>query len=172
MVKPAVGAGSRGAARFDADEADVAAAAEAHLDGLHSLNLTAMVQPYLADVDAQGETALIFLGGTYSHAIRKAAMLTGEPTGAARVGALFVEESISPRVPSAIERDLADAVLAAARGSGLGEVLYARVDLLPTSAGPVVGELEMVEPSLFLTSSIGAADRFAAVIASAVAEAG
>jgi hypothetical protein len=42
--------------------------------------------------------------------------------------------------------------------------LYARVDLLP---GPVVLEVELTEPSLYLGYSDAAADRFADAIASA-----
>jgi hypothetical protein len=38
------------------------------------------------------------------------------------------------------------------------DLLYARVDLLP---GPVLIELEVTEPSLFLRHSEGAAQRFA-----------
>ncbi len=46
--------------------------------------------------------------------------------------------------------------------------LYARVDLLPSPSGPVVVELELVEPSLFLQYGSGDADpvaTFAAAIA-------
>jgi hypothetical protein len=42
--------------------------------------------------------------------------------------------------------------------------LYARVDLLPSPDGPVVVEVEITEPSLFLTYDEAAADRFAAAI--------
>jgi hypothetical protein len=43
--------------------------------------------------------------------------------------------------------------------------LYARVDVLPGPDGPVVIELELIEPSLFLGYADGAVDRFAAVLA-------
>jgi len=36
-----------------------------------------MIQPYLDGVDEHGETALIFVGGEFSHAARKAAILSG-----------------------------------------------------------------------------------------------
>ena len=47
-----------------------------------------------------------------------------------------------------------------------GEVpLYARVDLVPGDDGaPQVIEVELTEPSLFLTTDDGAAARFAAAI--------
>jgi hypothetical protein len=45
------------------------------------------------------------------------------------------------------------------------DLLYARVDLLPTPDGPVVVEVELTEPSLFLQHADGAADRFAVAVA-------
>jgi hypothetical protein len=75
---------------------------------------------------------------------------------------LFVAEEITARTPSAAEHDLARAALAAVPG---GErLLYARVDLLPTPHGPVVGEIELIEPSLFLAFDAGAPQRLAAAI--------
>ena len=75
VVKPAVGAGSMGAGRFSATDPDAHAAARRHIARLHELGRTVMVQPYLDGVDQAGETALIYLGGAFSHAIRKAPML-------------------------------------------------------------------------------------------------
>jgi len=34
--------------------------------------------------------------------------------------------------------------------SRFGKLLYARVDLLPTAQGPVIIEIELTEPSLYL----------------------
>ena len=59
---------------------------------------------------------------------------------------------------------MAEQALAVVPG-GPQRLLYARVDLLPGPAGdPVVIELELTEPSLFLTAVPAAADRFAAAI--------
>ncbi len=45
-------------------------------------------------------------------------------------------------------------------------LLYARVDLVPGPDGaPLLIELELVEPSLFLAHAPGAADRLATAIA-------
>jgi hypothetical protein len=121
-----------------------------------------MVQPYDADVDTAGETALLFIGGEFSHAIRKGPILTGPDRG---VETLYQEESITPRTPSPAERALAERVLAALPFDR-SALLYARVDLLPTPSGePVVIEVELTEPSLFLTTAAGAPDRLAAAIA-------
>ena len=166
VVKPAVGAGSVGVGRFAADDPDAPRAARRHAGSLHALGRTVMVQPYLGDIDEHGETALVYIAGAYSHAIRKGSMLPEPVVNEVRPGfsrELFVAERITPREPSPAERDLAERVLAAVPGSA--DLLYARVDLLPTSTGPVLIELELTEPSLFLRHGDGAADRFARAIA-------
>jgi glutathione synthase/RimK-type ligase-like ATP-grasp enzyme len=152
VVKPAVGAGARGARRFMSrtDEA------RSHAQELLGEGRDVLVQPYLARVDAQGETALIHFDGQYSHAIRKGPLLA--PDGAA-TSALFAPEQISPREPGAAERALAAKVLAALPFAQTP--LYARVDLLAGEDGqPVLLELELTEPSLFFDHAPGSAGRF------------
>jgi hypothetical protein len=169
VVKPAVGAGSRDVGRFRAGADDGAAAR--HLAGLLAAGRTVMVQPYLEGVDTAGESALIYFKGVYSHAIRKGPMLDrpGIATGADDEGSgLVLEERISPRAPGDDERALAERVLAAVPG-GLGNPLYARVDMVPGPDGaPVLLELELAEPSLFLGYAPGAVERCAAALVTAV----
>jgi hypothetical protein len=105
-----------------------------------------MVQPYLHEVDEHGETALLYLDGRFSHAMRKGPLLTPDMD---LVADLFAQEDMSPREPSAAERAVAEAVLAAVPEE-YGDLLYARVDLLPSPDGPRLLELELTEPSLFL----------------------
>ena len=154
VVKPAVGAGSIGAARYDADDDS----ALEHVADLHAAGKTVMVQPYLEAVDQQGEIALLYTGGVFSHAVRKAPILA--PGGGPGVG-LYIQERITATEPSPEELELAEHALAAVPFAR-DEVLYARVDLLP---GPVVLEIELTEPSLFLGYADGAVERFAAAIA-------
>jgi hypothetical protein len=47
-------------------------------------------------------------------------------------------------------------------------LLQARVDLVPTDKGPVVLEVELTEPSLYLSYAAGATERFAHAIAAAL----
>jgi glutathione synthase/RimK-type ligase-like ATP-grasp enzyme len=138
VVKPTVGAGSKGAKLFRDD----AAGALAHVAALHTDGATAMVQPYLSAVDEHGETALIFIGGEYSHAARKAAILSRDMSWST---GLYADEKIVATKATAEELELAHRILADLPG-----LAYARVDLLPTDSGPVVLELELTEPSLFL----------------------
>jgi glutathione synthase/RimK-type ligase-like ATP-grasp enzyme len=157
VVKPAVGAGSIDAARHD----DVSAAA-AHAARLHADGRVAMVQPYVAHVDQAGETALVYVAGAFSHAVRKGPLL-GAAAAQADTSGLFLAEEIAPREPSTAERAAADSVMAWV-AERFGTLLYARVDLLGGEE-PAVLELELTEPSLFLGHATGAAERLAAAIA-------
>lgn len=169
VVKPSVGAGSRGCGRFTAaDHADAAA----HAAALQAERRTVLVQPYLHQVDTVGESALLYFGGAFSHAVEKAAMLPADTVHPLRsaakgsiAGDLWVQERIAARSPSEAELAVGEQALALLRKRFGTDLLYTRVDLLPTPDGPVVGELEIVEPSLFLGYAQGAADRFAAAVA-------
>lgn len=162
VLKPSVGAGSRGAGRFEAAQRGEALT---HAQRLHDAGRTVMAQPYLSAVDSAGETALVYLDGVFSHAVRKAAMLPGGTVHGLHSYSLYVEETISARVPDVAELAVGEAAMALLRTRFAGDLLYARVDLLPTSDGPVIVELEVTEPSLFLVDGDGAADRLAAAIA-------
>jgi len=160
VVKPTDSAGSRNTARYGPGDDE---RADAHIHRLHAEGRTVMLQPYLTSVDDEGESALLFFDGVFSHSARKGPLLA---PGASLTGALFIKESITPRQVTADELAVAEAALAAARmRTGVWPPLYARVDLVkdPTGA-PVVLELELVEPSVFLVTDSRAADRFAAAI--------
>jgi hypothetical protein len=163
VVKPTVSAGSRDTARYLLPEQ--AEAAAAHVRRLTDSGRTAMIQPYLSAVDTAGETAVLCTpdaGGelTFSHGIRKGAMLRERGD----VPVDMNEERISPRTPSAAELELASRVLDAVPG-GAKRLLYARVDLIPGPDGsPMLIELELTEPSLFLLHAPEAAARLADAI--------
>jgi hypothetical protein len=78
---------------------------------------------------------------------------------------LYAEEEIAPREATAAQRAIGNAVLAATADRTGGAPLYARVDLVPGADGePVLLELELTEPSLFLATDAGAPARVAAAI--------
>jgi hypothetical protein len=162
VVKPSVGAGSRDAAAFATHHAHEQALANQHAERLLAAGNVVMIQPNLDAIDVRGETALLFLGGEFSHSVSKQAMLGGDRE---LVAGLYYEETIERSEPTAAEMELAERALAAVPG-GPERLAYARVDVVPDEAGePVVLELELTEPSLFLNYADGAAERFAAVIA-------
>ncbi len=161
VVKPSVGAGSRGVVRFAAAGPE----AEKHLKSLHDDGRTALVQPYQSSVDTQGEIAVVFFGGVYSHAFTKSTML-GTGTDAS---GLYHEEQLAAAVPAPEVRAAAEDVLDAACGL-LGilraELLYARADLVRGDDGrPLMLELELIEPTLgFRHADAGAPLRFASAV--------
>ncbi|MGH8827937.1 MAG: ATP-grasp domain-containing protein [Jiangellaceae bacterium] len=161
VVKPAVSAGSVDTGRYDLGADDHRDLAIAHAERLLARGATVMVQPYLSAVDTAGETALLFIGGSFSHAIRKGALLDGPDRG---TEGLYKPEEITSRTPAQAEFEVAADVLAAVPG-GADQLLYARVDLVPGPDGsPVLLELELTEPSLFLGHDAAAARRLAEAI--------
>ena len=160
VVKPSVGAGSIGAARYEAGDER----ALGHVADLHAAGKTVLVQPYLAAVDTAGETSLIYLGGKYSHAVRKEPLLEhGSEPGSG----LYLEETITSAKPTAVELELGERALSAVPFAR-DDLLYARIDLIGADDGrPLVLEVELTEPSLFIGYANGAAERFAAAIVAA-----
>ena len=161
VVKPVVSAGSRDTMRYS--PVTSGDAPDLHVRRLLAAGEAVMIQPYLEAVDTIGETALVFIGGEFSHAVCKGQMLRLDAEGE-KVAGLYVVEEITPRSSSPAERAVADAALAAIPG-GLDRVLYARVDVIPDASGePVVLELELTEPSLFFRHDHTAAPRLAAAL--------
>ena len=85
----------------------------------------------------------------------------------------YKEETIEPRTPTEAEREAAEQILdalAAVAPASRGQLVYSRVDLVPGADGsPVLLELELAEPSMFLVHDGAggrlAGDRFAAALA-------
>lgn len=145
VVKPNVSAGAADTARFDLRSgAEQAAAVHELIGRIHATGRTAMLQPYQHRVDTEGETALIYFDGEFSHAARKEPILPSAGATAA--------ERLSPTTPTARQLRVAEAVLAEIP-TGLGVPLYLRVDLVPGQDGPLLLELELTEPALFLNQA-------------------
>jgi glutathione synthase/RimK-type ligase-like ATP-grasp enzyme len=146
VVKPAVSAGGRSSARFEADELR---AAEVLVARIHAESRTAMVQPFLGDSE---EKALVYVDGEFSHAVRRRVPL---PDAGDR-DVLYLDEDLDPAQAAEAEKDIAGAALACSPTP----LLYGRVDLM----GDAVLELEIAEPSLYLAYGQDAANRFARAI--------
>lgn len=140
VVKPTVGNGARGAQRINRD------------DGTFTAERDTMIQPYITATENPGEHALIYIGGTFSHAIKKDQMLAGRQFSLDR----------TPRIdPDPRERELADKVLSEVPENPL---LYARVDTIVDGDVVRLMELEVIEPVLFFTKAPEAATTLAAEI--------
>ncbi len=100
-----------------------------------------LLQAFVPEIQTRGEVSLVFLDGRFSHA-----MLKRPVSGDFRVQTDF-GGSLEPTTPEAGAVTFGADVLAAAARPWL----YARVDLVETGRGPVLMELELIEPDLFLT---------------------
>jgi hypothetical protein len=158
VIKPTVASGGLGAARYRASPRHLA---DDHVRRFHDAGQSVMVQSYQPGIDTAGETALVFLGGRFSHAVTKSALLAADIGETPR---LWEREVINPGVASAAQRQVADMVMAAVTAR-FGPAIYARIDLVDDADGhPQVLEAELVEPSLFLATADGSARRFAAAL--------
>ena len=135
VIKPAVSAASFGTRRFGRDRLEAGREFLAQLAAAED----AMVQRYMPGVEHPGERAVVFVDGRLSHAVRKSPRLSGD------------EESVTDVELTDVERDVATRALETVGVPEARSLLYARVDLVhDETAGPVVSEVELMEPSLFL----------------------
>jgi len=162
VIKPSVGAGSRGAGRFTPEDTLIA---RAHIDSLHAARRTVMIQPYIEAVDTIGETALIYIDGRFSHAVGKGPLLPPGTVHGVGERTLYAEETITLREATDEELAVGTGIVSMLTARFGAPLLYTRVDLLPGADGPVLVELELTEPSLFLGYGPGSADLLAVAIA-------
>lgn len=148
VVKPAISAGAFGALRAAADSPEAAR----HVAELADRG-DVLVQPFHEGILEAGECSLVLFDHQLSHAVRKVA--AGEDY---RVQSHY-GGTVHDHAPSPAELALADAALAAAPA----RTAYARVDMVGGPHQPVLMELEVIEPELFLAAD-GAAARFADVL--------
>lgn len=148
VVKPAVGAGARGAMFAPSTDPQLVE----HLAEL-AAQRDVLVQPYVEAIATTGEISLIYFNGELSHAVRK---LPGP--GDYRIHE-HLGGSTQPHEPSAAETAVAERALR--RVDSATSLTYARVDLVELPDGPAVMELELIEPFLYLSYAPGSAERFA-----------
>jgi len=149
IIKPAISAGARGVGLFASDAPE----ASAHLTNLLTRG-DALVQPFEPSVST-GERSLMFFGGRYSHAVRKVPA-DSDYRVQLRYGGRLLHHQVT-------DAELAAATMALSCVQD--DLLYARVDLVGTPQQPLVMELELIEPEIFLPMAEGASHRLATAIA-------
>jgi glutathione synthase/RimK-type ligase-like ATP-grasp enzyme len=159
VVKPAISAGSRQTGRFDHDDPQASSLAEQIL----ARGTPVMIQPCISSVTTSGETGAIVFNGSISHAVRKGPILA---PGGGFLGGAYAE-NITPTSLSVEQQVVvADTVaavndLSAERFGSKAPLLYARVDLVTLDDGSeAVLEVELAEPTLFLSTDPESAGRF------------
>ncbi|GAA4692964.1 ATP-grasp domain-containing protein [Promicromonospora umidemergens] len=159
VVKPVVSAGARDAGRYQPVSAESRGRAIAHAVRLLDEGRWVMIQPYVTSVDTAGETCLIFIDGELTHAVRKNALLTGPAEDS---GELYAAEEMSAFEATPAQIEVAQRALAVAREATGSDLTYARVDLVSGDDGaPMVIELELTEPSLWMKYGSGVEDKLA-----------
>jgi glutathione synthase/RimK-type ligase-like ATP-grasp enzyme len=149
VVKPAISADSFATLRVEAQEPGPGAA---HL-AQYGVERDMMIQPFLESVETTGERCLVFIGGELTHAVRKNSLFRG----GRHVGPEGIAVPPEPDEIAAARRVLAVA--------GCEDLLYARADLARDAQGaPILLELELVEPTLFLLESASGADKLATAL--------
>lgn len=103
----------------------------------------AMIQPYLATIETEGETSMLFFGGRFSHAVNKRPV-----PGDFRIQVQF-GGSYATVTPPEGAMALAQQVL-----SAIDEpLLYARIDTARDADGNwLLMEAELIEPDFYLTN--------------------
>ena len=130
-----------------------AISASAH--NTHFMSGDVIIQEFVHEIVEDGEWSLMFFDRQFSHSVKKSP----------KRGDFRVQEELggSADAMPAPQRVIAEAQ----RILGLIEfdLLYARVDVVEREAGVTLMELELIEPSLFLSKDAMATSRFTAAIA-------
>ena len=123
---------------------------------------TQLVQPFLPEIQTNGEWSLVYFGGEYSHGIHKLPASGQIMVHAERGGSLRFAE------PPSVLRQLGDQVaavvpraFASRAGTSCRMPLYLRIDLIETPTGGLLSECEGVEPELFFRAQSESVIRFA-----------
>ena len=131
-----------------------------------------MIQPFIRSVALIGEIAVMSFAGNISHAVRKGPLL--EKGGGLRGGTY--KEDISPveitaeLISAATTTERATAKICSERIGVADSLLYSRFDFVELSDGGfALLEAELFEPSLFISTSPGAARRFANAVSRRIA---
>ncbi|MGB3712643.1 MAG: hypothetical protein WA985_13245 [Erythrobacter sp.] len=123
-----------------------------------SVDRPVMLQPYLPSIEDEGELSFIFVGGEFSHVLRKL-----PASGDYRIQSLYGGRELT-HTPSQAELEAALNVLHAIP---FAPPLYARIDVLKgTDGGLKVMEVELIEPYLYPEQG----PRLGEMLADAIAE--
>lgn len=145
VVKPVVGAGASGLTILRRDDADSLRA------GADALGCEGLLQPLIPEIRTLGETSVTFFDGMFSHAVVK------RPAS----DSILVQAEHGGRTEAVT---LSEEQLAAARAmlQLLPEpAVFARIDMVMAEPSPILMEVEVIEPELFVVHADGAADRLA-----------
>ncbi|TCC86917.1 hypothetical protein EZ428_22185 [Pedobacter frigiditerrae] len=146
IVKPAVSGGSKNTFKVTAANVDEI---NEKLNSLIEIE-DFIVQPFLTEIEENGEWSFIFFGGKFSHALIKKAK-----AGDFRVQATF-GGSVHPQQPDQTLLNTAQEYV----NQFAKDCLYARVDGAIVNSEFILMELELIEPFLFLDTEEKALENY------------
>lgn len=146
VLKPRVGAGGKDTFKvYPGGDAGMLAPLE---------GVSVLVQPFIPEIEAQGEYSFIFFDEVFSHSVLKKA----------RTGEFRVQHdhggTVHPYTPAPGEVEEVSSIL---RSVGL-DTVYARVDVVRWNGSLHLMELEILEPELFFRFCPEAMARFARAV--------
>ncbi len=155
VIKPTMSGTAQGTWRLDAVRArELAPEIEAYFK-----DRPLMMQPFERGIVEEGEFSMTYFNGRHSHSILKVP----------KAGDFRVQEEYG----SEIRAIAPEPALLAAGNAAIAAVghrlLYARVDFVRSGETFRLMELELVEPSFYLRTDAGAAERFAEAVTSVLA---
>ncbi len=150
VVKPAVSGGAKNTFALTLAEAEAQKTALAPLLAEEDF----LAQPFLPEIQTQGEWSLLYFGGEFSHCVLKTPR-----SGDFRVQLYFGADTANRPAPPALQATADRLVAQFAPGC-----LYARVDAVEVGGEFLLMELELIEPMLFLAYDEGAAGRYEAAL--------
>lgn len=151
VIKPCISAAGKGL-KFIQNLNDASKYQGAINDALKGSSF--MVQEYIPEIKVTGEWSLVFFGDEYSHSVHKTSASDSILVQAEKGGKLIFEE------PPKNIIDFAENVVLNIKKAYLNShdniynnILYIRVDIIESKYGPLLSELEGVEPELFFRAN-------------------
>ncbi|WP_314988632.1 hypothetical protein [uncultured Campylobacter sp.] len=142
VIKPLVGQSGNGVAKID------------EISNLSEYKNGALLQPFIEEIAVSGEICLIFLGGVFSHAVRRS-----PASDDYRANSNFGVK-ISSVEPTAAFLNIARDVLARLAFNPV----YARIDLIGAKDKILINEVELIEPSLYFSYGKNSTEKFVKII--------
>ena len=114
----------------------------------------ALVQEFIPEIRERGEVSMVFAGRQFSHAVVRHGK-DGDFRAQKDFGG-----AVQPIAPSAALLAFGESVMAHVPAA----CAYARVDVVESTRGPLLMELELIEPELYFSIVPGSAERMARVM--------
>lgn len=146
VIKPAISASAHETHLIDLDNAFIMQERMTRLLRTRAM----LIQEFVPEISTRGEWSLMFFGGAYSHAVRKTPQ-SGDFRVQSEHGGIHSSEN-----PQAVVLEVAKRAVS----QFAADTLFARIDLVEADSQPLVMEVELIDPELFLATASHATARF------------